>query len=148
MFQINDYINSELIFDTPEAVVLACIESYKKWSNDCVAWAKKNRHKVSELSKGPAKACHFQIRKLYCTPLNRQWHRSHTGYYFTGGIVESDDTVLKSVRISDTETEIYTLFANNKNKSFKFHVVRQGHRWLIRTVERNDGNGKWCEEFL
>ena len=148
MFQLSDYINSDEELDTPENVVLCCLSAYKKWSKDCASWAKANKHHVSELAKGPAKDCHLQIRKRYCAPLNRRWHRSHSGYYFLGGIVESEGTVLKSIQLSSKEVEIYTAFKNNKNKTFRFHVVRQGRRWLIKSVLRDDGNGWWTEEFL
>lgn len=148
MFQLSDYIHSDEVLDTPENVVLCCVSAYKKWSKDCGCWAKAHRHRVSELAKGPAKDCHLQIRKRYCTPLNRQWHRSHSAYYFLGGIVESESAVLKSMRLSGKEVEVYTAFMNNKNKTFRFHVVRQGSRWLIKSVFKDDGNGRWTEEFL
>ena len=148
MFQVSNYINTEESLDTPEAVVSSCVSAYKKWSKDCASWAKDNRDKVSDLAKGSAKDCHLQIRKQFCAPLNRQWHRSHSGYYFLGGIVDSEVNVLKSVQISNKEVEVYTSFSSNKNKSFRFHVVRQGKNWLIKSVARNDGNGKWDNEFL
>lgn len=148
MFHIDNYIDAEANLETPEDVVLACIRSYKKWSSDCMSWAKRNRDKVSELTKGPAKICHLELRKRYCAPLNRQWHRSHSGYYFLGGIVEAKDAILKSEALSDREVLVYTAFSNNRNKTLKFHLVRQGRRWAIKSLQSDDGNGKWCEEFL
>ncbi|WP_415894486.1 NTF2 fold immunity protein [Neptuniibacter sp. PT8_73] len=148
MFEASNYIKPTESLDTPESVVIACITAYKKWSKDCQSWEKEHKGRVSELSKGPAKDSHIQLRKHFCAPLNRQYHRSHSGYYFLGGIVDSEASVLNVVHINSKETEVYTKLTNTKNKQLKFHVVRQGTNWRIKSLSRNNGNNKWVDEYL
>lgn len=149
-FRPENYLPSIPIDDSlsPDVVVLEYIRTYKRWAKDCHYWAKENREKVGELSKGSAKNCLKEIQSMFLTSVNRQYQRNSSGYYFYGGTYDVNPEIEAVIEISKNEVLVITSPKRNVSPKYRFGLKRIAKRWRITTLERNAGPDRWSKDVL
>lgn len=130
--------------------VIEFVKVYNKWAIDCHNLVKTDRTKLDELTKidSVARKVLQSIYNKYCTSKNRQYHRTHTGYFFYGGTYNSSSEIVICTELTKNKVEIQTPKIKNIATSKKYIVVKQGQVWKIDTVESLAGNNKWTSDTL
>ena len=130
--------------------VVEFVKVYNKWAKDCHNLVKTDRTKLDELTKmdSVARKVLQSIYDKYCTSKNRQYHRTHTGYFFYGGTYNSSSEIITCTDLTRNKVEIQTAKIKNIATSKKYIVVKQGQVWKIDTVESLAGNNKWTSDIL
>ena len=148
-FEISRYLASSLAGEQrgPEDTVLEYIRAYQKWARDCEAWAKAHPGQIEKLQRGAARETLSLIQKKYCSAKNRQFQRASTGYFFYGSTFQASPMVESCEEQGHRLCSVTTCKAGH-SPSFRFRLERHGKAWLIASIERKDGTGRWVPDTL
>lgn len=135
---------------TSTDTVIEFVKMYNRWAADCHNLVRTGRTQFDELTKNDSVARKVlqSIYNKYCTSKNRQYHRTHVGYFFYGGTYKSSYEITICTELTKNKVEIQTPKIKNIATSKKYMVVKQGQVWKIDTVESLEGNNKWMPDIL
>lgn len=122
---------------TAEGTVTEFVIVYNRWAKECHNLVVADREKLNELTQKDSIARQIlqEIYKKYCTPKNRQYHRTGTGYYFYDGTYKGGTAIESCTELSKNDVMIQTEKVKNFSPVKRYLVVKQGQVWKI--------DGKW-----
>ena len=135
---------------TAEETVVEFVIVYNRWAKECHNLVAADQEKLNELTKkdSVARQTLQHIYEKYCTPKNRQYHRTSTGYYYYGGTYKAGTEIESCIEAAKNEVVIQTKKVKHFSPVKRYLLIKQGQVWKIDGVESLGGNNVWEFDIL